>query len=54
MTSNVLASRRASEGTIPSDLIILFLWSMCGLALNGLLFVAGYGAEIAEALAVAG
>ena len=39
---------------VPDDLRLVCLWSAFGLALSGLFFVMGFGADIAQALAAAG
>ncbi len=54
MNSHVLVFRQALGATIPRDITILCLWSAFGIALSGLLFIAGLGTEITEALAAAG
>ena len=40
--------------TIPADLRAVCLWSAFGLALTGLFFAMGFGAEIGQALVAAG
>jgi len=52
MNAYVITSRRAPEASISRDLIGLCVWSVGGLALSVLLCAAGFGAEIARALAV--
>ena len=54
MKAQILASQRTPDAAIPRDFIIVCLWSVCGIALSGLFFIAGFGAEIAQALTAAG
>ena len=54
MNAHVLASQRASGAASPRDFAILCLWSIFGIALSGLFFIAGLGIEITRALGVAG
>jgi len=51
MAVQVLAYRQTSDVTIPRELIMLGLWSACGIALTGLFYIAGLGVEITQALA---
>ena len=41
-------------GRIPADFGIVCLWAFLGLALTALVIALGFGAEIAEALGMAG
>jgi hypothetical protein len=54
MSGHALASRRTPDATIPRDFAIMCLWSTFGIALTGLLFIAGLGADITWALGAAG
>jgi hypothetical protein len=54
MNAHVLASRQAPGAAIPRDFAILCLWSIFGIALSGLFFMAGLGADITRALGAAG
>jgi len=54
MNAHVVDSWQAPTATIPRDFTILCLWSAFGIALSGLLFIAGLGSEITQALAAAG
>jgi len=54
MNSYILASHRAPDTAISRDFIVACVWSACGLALTGLFYAVGLGAEIAQALAAAG
>ena len=44
-------SRQASRVAIPRDVLVVCLWSACGLALSTLFVLAGLGPEITQALA---
>jgi hypothetical protein len=39
---------------VPADVRVICLWSAFGLALTGLLFALGFGAELGQAVAAAG
>jgi len=54
MNTHVLAPQQAPAAAIPSDFAILCLWSTFGIALSGLFVIAGFGADITQALAAAG
>jgi len=54
MNTHVLASWQTPDATIPRDFTILCLWSTFGIALSGLFFIAGLGADITQALGAAG
>jgi hypothetical protein len=54
MDAHFLASQQAPGAAIPRDFAILCLWSTFGIALIGLFFIAGLGAEITQALGAAG
>jgi hypothetical protein len=54
MNAHVLASQQAPDAAILRDLAILCLWSTFGIALIGLFFIAGLGADITQALGAAG
>jgi hypothetical protein len=54
-----LFAAHAMRGSLPNtivspDLHVVCLWSAFGLALNGLFFALGFGAEIGQALMAAG
>ncbi len=48
------AHGNSRRSTLPAELPILFLWSALGLMLTGLMLVAGFVAEIEQALTAAG
>ena len=54
MSVHVLASQHAPGGAISRDFTTLCLWSVCGLALSSLFWIAGFGLEITQTLAAAG
>lgn len=49
-----MAYRALPRSTVAADLRVVCLWSALGLTLTALMFAAGFGAEIATALAAAG
>jgi hypothetical protein len=50
MNAHALACPQAPDVAIPRDFAILCLWSAFGLALSGLFVIAGFGADITQAL----
>lgn len=53
MSSLVLESKTlAKRGWMPFDLGAVFLWVALGLAITALIFTLGFGADVAQALAV--
>jgi hypothetical protein len=42
------------DTTSRADVTVVYLWSLIGLAVTGLFFALGFGAEIGQALAAAG
>jgi hypothetical protein len=54
MNTHVLAPWQAPAAAFPGDLAILWLWPVFGIALTGLFFMAGLGADITQAFAAAG
>ena len=48
------ASWRSQSTRIPADFGVVCLWALLGLDLTALAIALGFGAEIAEALAIAG
>lgn len=53
-TPSPVASNILYRATIPIDFSIVCLWTAVGLVLTALVFTLGFGAEVGQALAVAG
>jgi hypothetical protein len=55
MTTMPMAHGTFQHGTtLSTDVCIVCLWSVCGLAFTGLFFALGFGQEIGQALMAAG
>ncbi|QQO12546.1 hypothetical protein JJB99_24140 [Bradyrhizobium diazoefficiens] len=54
MNTHVLPSLGTVRPTRDTAFLVLCLWSVGGLMLSALLFVAGFGSEIADILVAAG
>jgi hypothetical protein len=54
MNVHAFTCPQARDAALPRDFAILCLWSAFGLALSGLFVIAGFGADIAQALGAAG
>ena len=54
MIAHALTCPQAPDATLPRDFAILCLWSAFGIALSGLFVIAGFGADITQALGAAG
>jgi hypothetical protein len=53
MNARVLVSQQASHAATSRNVAILCLWSISGIALSGLFFTAGLGADVTRALGAA-
>lgn len=52
--SNQLSRLVHGDAAVPAEFGLVCLWAVLGLTMVGLIFALGFGAEVVQALAVAG